>query len=422
MRIYQEKLPHGLDVVIAPMHDTQTVTILILVAAGTAYETKHINGISHFLEHLCFKGTKERPTPSLVSHAFDDLGAENNAFTAEEYTGYYVKVHARQLDAALDLVTDIYLNPTFPSEEIEREKGVVLEEINLYNDQPTWHVQDLITDVLYGDQPAGWEILGTKKNLTSFTRDQIVSYRKKHYVAAGTTVVVAGDVRAGTMKKKIVRAFADVAHTKKGTKRRVKENQTTPAVGVRYRKTDQAHLALAFRTVSFRHKDTWALQLLATLLGSGMSSRLFRRMRDELGMCYYINARNRFFTDHGYFAVHAGVTKGRVYEAIEEIISACKKIKDEPVASAELRKVKNYHIGMLHLGLETTESHAWLYGIPSVLGREALSAKEHTKRLCHVTSADIQRVAKRTFQDARCNLAVVGPYKNTKRFTEILHI
>ena len=168
MRHTTTVLESGLRVITAPLRDTRTVTVIVFVSAGSKYETKQTNGISHFLEHLCFKGTEKRPTPLLVSQAFDELGAENNAFTTEEYTGYYVKADAKHVATIVELVADLYLNSTLPDDEIQKEKGVVIEEINLYNDQPTYHAEDLITDLLYGDQPAGWEVLGTKQNIRRF--------------------------------------------------------------------------------------------------------------------------------------------------------------------------------------------------------------------------------------------------------------
>jgi len=421
MKPRREKLYTGLEVIVAPMKDTRIVTVLVLVSAGSKYETKATNGISHFLEHLCFKGTQMYPDPRSLSHAFDELGAENNAFTAEEFTGYYAKVDVKHFEKALSLVGDVYLNATLPSDEIEKERGVVIEEINLYNDQPTYHVGDLLTDLLYGNQPAGWEVLGTKENIRRLSRSTIAQYRRDHYVASGTTVIIAGNVSYRDAVRHVKNVFANVPKGKKSTKRKVSEKQTKPVVGIGYRKTDQAHLAFGIRTISFNHKDVPALSLLATVLSGGMSSRLFTRMRDELGLCYYVQASNRFFTDHGYLNIRAGVARDRINEAITEILSLCQDLKDKSVSVGELRKAKNYHIGTMYLGLEATDEVAYSYGIGRILSNDILTPQERARRIRAVEASDIKRVARKVFSDKNLNLAVVGPYKNKERFKRMLH-
>lgn len=421
MRYTRTVLDNGLRVITAPSRDAHTVTVIVFVAAGSKYETKKINGISHFLEHLCFKGTEELPTPLSVSESFDSLGAENNAFTAEEYTGYYAKADSKHFGKILKLVADIYLHATLPEPEIEKEKGVVIEEINLYNDKPTYHAEDLITDLLYGDQPAGWEVLGTKENIRRFSREEIAQYRKEHYVARGTTVVVAGNVTSRAATSEIKKAFSYISTGAKSKKKGVIEKQKKPRVGVRYRKTDQAHMVIGSRSVPFGHKDMPALTLLGTILGGGMSSRLFTRLRDELGLCYYVSAGNRFFTDHGYFAIRAGVTKRRVKEALSEILSLCKTVSEERVSHGELQKAKNYAVGSMYLGLETTDALAYSYGIQEILDIEVQSPAEWAKELRAVQPKDIQRVARKVFQDKNLNVAVAGPYKQTGYFTDVVH-
>lgn len=422
MRYVREILESGLRVLVAPTRDTETATVLVFVAAGSKYETKATNGISHFLEHLCFKGTTDRTTPLAVSHAFDELGAENNAFTAEEYTGYYAKAHSKHIDTIIELVADIYLHSTLPKEEIDRERGVVIEEINLYNDRPTWHAEDLITDLLYGNQPAGWEVLGTKENIRRLQRATIARYREEHYVAGGTVVVVAGNVTPQKTIKRIRQAFENIPKGKQAAKKDVVERQTKPTVGVRYRKTDQAHLILGIRTVPFTHKDVWVLHVLATLMGGGMSSRLFTRLRDELGLCYYVNATNRFFTDHGYMAIRAGVAKDRADEAVVEILRVCRHFTENKVTAKELRKAKNYAVGTMYLSLEATDALAWSYGSAEMLGREVLTPAARAKKIRAVTRDDIQRVAQRYFKGDNLNLAVAGPYKKGDQFKRVLDL
>src|SRR3989338_2288405 len=297
MKFSKKTLPNGLRVITVPMKDNPTVTVLVLVEAGSKYEEKRINGVSHFLEHMCFKGTTKRPKAVDISKELDALGSQYNAFTAQEYTGYYAKSDARHFRQIFDIVSDIYLNSTFPDAEMQKEKGVIIEEINMYEDMPNRHVQDLIMKLLYGNQPAGWNIAGEKKNILKMKRDDFVNYKKAHYLPEATTIVISGKVNEKEAMKEVDKIFGKIPRGKKTQKLKVKEIQIKPQVLVNFKKTDQTHFVLGTRSLNLFDKKNAVLSVLAGVLGGGMSSRLFQKLREEMGVGYYVRAYNDSYTD-----------------------------------------------------------------------------------------------------------------------------
>ncbi|OIO32643.1 MAG: hypothetical protein COZ49_00285 [Candidatus Yonathbacteria bacterium CG_4_10_14_3_um_filter_47_65] len=421
MAVFRKKVfKNGLTVILVPMKGSITATALVLVRAGSKYETKDINGISHFLEHLCFKGTVKRPRAIDIAKELDEIGAGYNAFTSQEYTGYFAKSHSRHLDRILDVVSDIYVGPVFSVEEIEKEKGVIVEEINMYEDTPARHVQDLFMNLLYGNQPAGWNIAGEKKIVTSFKREQLLDYRKRHYVASATTVVIAGKFNEKHILSLIEKKFDVVATTKKDNKRKVNEEQKAPGVLLEAKKTDQSHIVLGFRSYGIHHRDNFIIDVMAALLGSGMSSRLFQRIREEMGVGYYVRAYNELHTDHGVFQISAGVDNKRVREVIRAVIDEVGKLKKETVSEDELKKVKDHIAGSMSLELESSDSMATFYGVQHVLKHSVITPREIMKKVREVTPQQIKRVANRLFVDERLNMAMVGPHTDKKSIARIL--
>ncbi|MBP6884755.1 MAG: insulinase family protein [Candidatus Pacebacteria bacterium] len=413
-------LKNGLRVITVPMKDNPTVTVLVLVETGSKYETKEKNGISHFLEHMCFKGTQMRPTAHSISAELDGLGSQYNAFTGQEYTGYYAKSDAKHFKKIFDVVSDIYLNSTFPEAEMEKEKGVIVEEINMYEDMPHRHVQDLFMHLLFGDQPAGWNIAGTRENVRSMTRNDFVEYKKAHYVPKATTVIVAGKVKDAEVKKEIARVFGNLKSSAKSTKQKTVDTQMKPATLVSYKKTDQTHLILGVRGVNTYDKKNPALVLLATILGGGMSSRLFIKLREELGVAYYVRASNDNYTDHGAFQISAGVSNDRVQEVVGEILKECAKLRTELVTKTELDKAKEYLAGNMKLELESSDAWANFYGGQEVMRKKIQGPDELEKKIRRVTAKEIQTVAKQIFVDKNLNLALIGPFEDSKVFTSKL--
>jgi len=418
----KKTLKNGLRVVTVPMKDNPTVTVLVLVGTGSDYETKNVNGISHFLEHMCFKGTEKRPTSQIISHELDAMGVQYNAFTDHELTGYYIKADAKKFCYIFDVVSDIYLNSTFPEAEIEKEKGVIIEEINMYEDMPHRHVQDMFQEVLYGDQPAGWNIAGPKENIRKMTRNDFVKYKKEHYVADGTVIIVSGNITVREVDEEVRKHFSHVHISKKKNKIKTKIEQKNPNTILKFKKTDQTHFVLGVRSFNVFNKNNPTLSVLSGVLGAGMSSRLFMKLREEMGVAYYVYALNNTSLDHGSFQISAGVNNLRAQEVIKEILKELNKLKNELVDQKELSKVKSYLIGNMKLSLESTDDIAGYYGTQEILKREMESIGEKARKIMEVTPKNIQDMANKIFTEKNLNLAIIGPFKKKEDFTKILKL
>ena len=422
MKFTKTVLDNGLRIITAPQKDNLAVTVLVLVETGSKYETKKLSGISHFLEHMCFKGTERRPTAMEIASELDGIGASYNAFTGFEYTGYYAKVDKSHFDTALDVVSDIYLNQIFNVDEIKREKGVVIEELNMRADTPMIKIEEMFTELLYGDQPAGWDIGGTKEAIKGMVRDDFIKYRKEHYVASATTVIVAGAIDEKDALKKIKEAFKGISDGEKKGKIAVKEKQENPRTLFKAKESDQTHIYLGVRAYNLFDERRYALDVLADILGGGMSSRLFHKIRERMGAAYYVRAGSDELTDHGFFAASAGVDNKRIGEVIEAILAEFKRLVDEKVDKQELTKSKAHIVGRFMLGLETSDSVASFFGMQEILAKEILTPGELVEKIQGVTADEIQKVARDIFKNEKLNLAVIGPVKNEKGLREILKI
>ncbi len=420
MQYTKTKLKNGLRVITVPMKDNPTVTVLVLVETGSKYETKAKNGISHFLEHMCFKGTTVRPSAHAISAELDGLGSQSNAFTGQEYTGYYAKSDAKHFKQIFDIVSDVYLNSTFPEAEIEKEKGVIVEEINMYEDMPQQQAQIVFMSLLYGNQPAGWCIAGTRDNVRAMTRKDFVEYKNAHYVPKATTVIVAGKVSEKEVAKEIERVFGALKSTAKSTKGKTKDSQSKPAVLIAQKKSDQTHLVLGVRSFDTYDKKNPIVTVLGTILGGGMSSRLFIKLREELGVAYYVRAGNDTYSDHGAFQISAGVSNERVAEVVKEVLAECARLKTELVEKAELDKAKEYLIGNMKLELESSDAWASYFGGQEVMRKKIQSPEEIEAKIRKVTAEQIQAVAREIFVDKHLNLALVGPFENKADFLKNL--
>jgi predicted Zn-dependent peptidase len=420
MQFNKTILKNGLRIITIPMVDNPSVTVLVMVAAGSKYETKAENGISHFLEHMVFKGTPRRPKAADISRELDSIGAQHNAFTSQEYTGYYAKVDSRHAALALDIVSDLYNNPLLDAAEMEKEKGVIVEEIRMYEDIPQAKVGRLFFELVYGDQPAGWDIAGTEGNVRSFNREAVVAYRSAHYVAEATTVVVSGHFNEKQILADIEKSFAGISSLKKKDKVKVKEKQDGPQVKIGWKETDQTHIILGVRSFSLPSPYRPALSILSCILGKGMSSRLFDKLRNQMGICYYVGADSDLYTDHGIFEVSAGVDNSRVDEAIKVILSELAKTTKEKVSETELTKVKDFIAGNTMLGLETSDDRANYAGMKEVLEGKVKTPSESIAQIRAVTAEQVLEVAQKIFVDKNLNLAIVGNYKDEERFRKLL--
>ncbi len=412
-------LRNGLTIIQVPKKNSQTVTVLVLAGTGSKYEEKRINGISHLLEHLTFKGTKKRPNKLLISEPLDRVGGVYNAFTGQEYTGYFAKVAKKHFDLALDTISDIYLNSVFKQAEIEKEKNVILEEIKMYFDHPSSHVQNLWLELLYKDQPAGRLISGTKESVLNIKRKDILDYFNTQYTAKNTVVVVAGNFNKA--EEKVKKHFAKIKNTPSLKKEKTLENQKKPEVLCHFRKTDQTHLCLGVRAWDIFHPKKYSLEIIAALLGGMMSSRLFLKVRENLGLAYYIHTDFSKDTDTGYLVSQAGVDNNKVEKAISVILKEYKNLTQKKVSNKELEKAKENLKGSLILGLETSNSQAIFYGTQEIIKREILTSKQICAKIDSVSSEDILKAAKEIFKPENLNLSLIGPFKKNK-FNKILKI
>ena len=415
-------LKNGLRIITIPKKNTQSLTVLVLVGTGSKYERKETNGISHFLEHMYFKGTKKRPSATAIAETLDKVGGIYNAFTSEEYTGYFAKVAAQHFELALGWVSDIFLNSLLPEKEIEKEKGVIIEEINMIYDNPMSYVQTLWPKLLYGDQPAGWDVAGTKETVSKMTREKLIDYTEKQYVASNTIVSIAGNFNEPLAIKKVKEFFSKIKTTKPIKKPRVIEQQQKPNLLLHFRETDQTHLCLGVRAFDLFHPKRYVQDLLSVILGGMMSSRLFEKIRAELGIAYYINTNSEENPDTGFLFTQTGIDNKNVEKGILTILKEYKKISQEKVPVSELKKAKDYLKGKTTLLLESSDAQASFYTGQELLEKKILTPEEIFKKIDQVSQDDILKAAKDIFQPQKLNLALIGPFKDKKTFEKLLKI
>ena len=415
--IKKATLKNGLRIVTVPMKNAKSVTVLILVGTGSKYETKDINGISHFLEHMFFKGTKKRPNTLKISETLDMIGGAYNAFTSKEVTGFWAKVDKKNTDIALDWIADMFLHSKFEAEEIEKEKGVVIEELNMYLDMPSSYVSELFEDLLYKDQPAGWRIVGEKEHILNFTRDKVLDYYKSHYASLNTVVCVAGDVNPKQIESKMHDYFGKIKSNTALIKQVTKEEQVKPEILIHYKKTDQTHFCLGVRAYDMFDPRRYALSLMSIILGGNMSSRLFISVRERNSLAYYIHTSVDTTTDTGYLVTQAGIKNESLEKAASLILKEYQDLKRTKITAKELKKAKDYIRGTMSLSLDSSDAQASFYATQEVMENKMITPEEKLKLIDKVTVVDIQKVAQDIFRPEKLNLSVIGPIEASKKVT-----
>jgi predicted Zn-dependent peptidase len=416
----RQTLGNGLRVVTAPMPQAQSVTVSVMLAAGSRYETPDTNGIAHFAEHMFFKGTERRPTARDIAGEIDAIGGEFNAFTGKEYTGYYVKCAAEHRDVALDVLVDMLRNSKFELEEIEREKGVIVEEMNMYFDTPRDFIGGVYDELLYGDQPLGWDIIGRKETVRGATRDTFFGYLDRWYKPSRMVVGVGGRID-GDLLGEIERRLGDLEPAETGEVDAVAlPPENGSQVKVFTKQSDQAHICVGVRSYPLEHPDRFALQMVANVLGGGMSSRLFTEVRERRGLAYYVFGVNHSYTDAGSLYSQAGVDINRIDDAITTIAAEFERIAAEPVPSDELEKARSFAKGRFVLSLESPQGLI-MYGLRrEVLEGGAVDPQEVLDALDEVTGEDVQRVAQDLIDGRGIKLALIGPFDGAERFEKLL--
>jgi predicted Zn-dependent peptidase len=415
-------LDNGLKVIIAPMKGTRAATILILIGIGSRYEARQLSGITHFLEHMFFKGTSKRPSAKTISETIDRVGGELNAYTSEESTGLFIHLASSRLELALDVLSDMLLNSKFEREEIEKEKGVILEEINMHEDKPDFQVVNIYKSLLYGNQPLGWKVIGEKKVIKNIDREKLSGYWEKNFSSNNAVISIAGDVeprKTSALVRKYLRRWEN---RKKPSYLPLKEKQATSATILKDRKTDQAYLCLGVRTFAYKHPDYYVLKVLNTILGGIVSSRLFVRLREEEGMAYSVDSVCESYLDGGNLCVHAGVEISKVEDAVLTILKEFKRMSQEIVGEEELEKAKEYLKGRMALELEFSLGVASFLGHQELLLGKIKLPEKQMEEIEKVTSDDIKRVAEKIFVKGHLNLAVVGPFTDKEKFAKLLKI
>jgi predicted Zn-dependent peptidase len=413
------RLKNGLTVAALEMSHMASVSVGIWVGIGGRYEPEPISGAAHFIEHMLFKGTRRRSARE-ISQAVEGIGGYLNAFTSEEHTCFYSKARHNRWEELLEVLSDMFLHSTFEPVEIEKERGVIREELAMYLDQPQHYVHEILNETLWPNQPLGRSITGSEKTLTAMTREQLLDFRKLNYVGCNTLIVIAGNIAP----RKFIQVVRGLAKKFPGGKHPTfapaSSTQTKPAVRLFQKNVEQTHLALGVRTCS-RHDDRrFALRLLSTILGENMSSRLFQVVREDHGLAYNIYSHPSFFDDTGDLVVSAGVDTDKLEKSLKLILREMQQLAQRPPPASELRRARDYVIGQLDLSLEGTENQMMWIGENLLAYGKIFRPSEVKQRLTEVTAGQIRAVAREFFRPERLSLALVSPLKTAHRLEKHL--
>jgi predicted Zn-dependent peptidase len=413
-------LENGLRIVTASIPHVHSVSIGVIVGAGSRYENPQQAGISHFIEHLCFKGTRKRPTSKEISEAIEGVGGVLNGGTDKELTIYWCKVAKPHFPIAIDVLADMLSHSRFEPEEVEKERQVIIEEINMSFDSPQYRVDLLLDEVMWPDQPLGRDVAGSKATVNKMTRKDMLKYLGHQYVANNAVVSVAGDI---THKEIVAGLEKGFGHWKRDARQEwfpVDRLQKRPRLRIEERDSEQAHLCLAVPGLSLRDPDRFTLDLLSAMLGEGMSSRLFLEIREKKGLAYAISSCVDHFLDTGALTIYAGVDPKQVPATVAAILAELNRIK-EGIPAAELKKTKEYCKGRMLLRMEDTRSvSSWLGGQEFLLGH-IMTIEQVISKIEAIEDRDLMRVARRLFVNNMLNLAIVGPVEE-KGLSGLLHL
>ena len=414
-------LDNGLRILTCTMPQTHSISLSVFVGAGSRYESPEQAGISHVIEHMCFKGTEKRPTAKEITESIEGVGGLFNASTDHEMTVYWCKVARPHFNMAVDVVLDMLRNPKFDPGDLERERKVILEELNMVNDSPQSQVDLLIDEVIWPDQPLGRDIGGTKESVNAITRTQALEYMHRQYGPANAVISVAGDISHEEAVERLSPYLRDWALNTPQSLYPAQDGQDGPRMKVGKRKTEQTHLSLAVRGLSLIDPDRYALDLLGVILGEGMSSRLFQELREKQGLAYDVHSYVHHFLDSGAFLVYAGVEHSKAKGAIQSILEEMGKLRDG-IPEAELTKARELSKGRLLLRMEDTRAVTGWMGAQELLVSEVKSVEEVVSNLETITTGDLQRIARRLVVGDKLNLAVVGPVRSEKGLQRLLKV
>ena len=416
-----DSLKNGLKVSSDPMESMESVAIGVWIRAGGRYENKKNSGISHLLEHLLFKGTMKRDMKH-IKQEIEGRGGSFNGFTSEEHTCYLVKLLAKDAELGVDILSDMVQRPKLDPSEVEKEKSVIIEEINMYKDMPSHYVHEILAEMMWPDQPLGMPLAGTTESVNSITRAEVLAYKESHYNTKNMLVMGTGKLKeqqfADITGKYFIGAEAGPLSKFSGVVIKQKEQ----AVNIYKKDTEQTHVAIGIHTIDRSHPDKYVLSLLNIILGANMSSRLFHIVRDEMALCYEISSTIRRYEDCGAFVFSAGVDNKKLVRALEVILREIGRLKTEPVGADELIRAKEYYRGQLLFALEDTMSRMLWIGDRVISGEKDFTVANILERVEKITPEDIMRVSANTLKNESLNLAVIGPVKDEKGVKGALHI
>lgn len=407
------KFDNGLRLVTCPMTDAKSVSIGVWVGVGGRYEEDKTSGVSHFLEHMLFKGTKKR-TAKQISQAIEGVGGNTNAFTTEECTCFYAKVTDDHFDQALDVLADMFKSPLFKSSDIDRERGVILEELRMNVDVPAHRVFEILRELMWEKHPLGRMLTGTEETIKNIKRSDLVKFKGQNYTGPNIVVSIAGSMSQAKTISQVEKKFAFLKPEKGLSYLPAIENQTKPESRIFKKKTEQTHFCIGIRALARNHEDRFALRVLNAILGENMSSRLFQEIREKQGLSYDIGSSIERFLDAGTLIVSGGVDVKNLEKAIEGTLKELAKLKKGSIHKEELNMAKEYSIGQLILGLEKSSSQMIYLGESEICSGYIMDIKELIRRIRAVKLEDVERVAQFLFVDKKINLAAVGPVEKEK--------
>jgi predicted Zn-dependent peptidase len=417
-------LKNGIRFLEVPYKGTKAITVLVLFKVGSRFESDPLNGASHFIEHLMFKGTKRRPTTLDISRELDGVGAEYNAFTSKDYTGYYIKITSEHLQLALDMLSDMLFHSKFDAKEMTREKKVILEEINMYRDNPIMHIEDMIEDAIFDGHTLGRPISGTKETMEAMTRASVLDFKERFYKPENIVIGIAGNVdgKISAKTQEFFGAFKGSDKETIGEFHKFEHICGVPKVVIENKKTEQVQLALGFPSYPLGDKRLPALTMLSTILGGTMSSRLFTEVREKRGLAYSVRSQIETYEDTGAFVVRAGLDPARIELALKTILNELKKIKKNGVTSAELSRAKETAKGHMALALEDSEALAAWYAKQELMKQELKTPDEKLEKIYRVKKEDVKKVAEEIIDWKKISLVIIGPFDKKEKFEKLLKI
>ena len=414
------ELSNGVRVVTAPMPHMESVALGVWIGVGGRYESKRLCGISHFIEHLLFKGTTRRSAKQ-ISQTVEGVGGYLNAFTGEESTCFYAKASYRHLDILLDVIGDMYLHPKFAVADIDKERRVIKEELLMYRDQPDHYVHELLTETLWPDHPLGRSLAGTPASLDGIVRATLLDFKRRSYSAGNTIVAVAGHCEHDDIVARVEQMLPVARAARPPRFEPARDGQRRARLRFLSKAVEQTHLAIAVRGFSRHDPRRYALKLASVILGENMSSRLFQTIREKHGLAYSIQSSTSYFSDTGALVISAGLDTKRLPKALRLVLQELGKLAKRPPSAEELRRAKDYAIGQMRLGLESTSNQMMWIGEHLLAYGFVQSPDEIEAKIEAVTTDQIQEVAAAIFRNNRLNVAVITPSKDERGVSELLH-